>query len=168
MTSTFNNESPMSLNTSLYVRPCSVIKYLASLRVSNPSRARSLHSERSEYSKVIMLSYQGAGRSLNHVSIIAGLSWFVKHVLHTVTMLFSGNMCECGYQWENRGPKSSLTQRIPRRGRGVHVVVVLINSWVTGPNGLGCNLIIDLSIPINDWRSSIDWFMGCLPTTHVV
>ena len=73
-------------------------------------------------------SCQGAGRSLNHVHSIALLGWFVKHTLHTVTMLFSEHMCECGYQRENRGPKPSLTQRIPRSGRGVQVVDVLINS----------------------------------------
>ena len=68
------------------------------------------------------------GSSLNHTFIIAGWSWFVKHVLHSVTMLFSEHMCECGYQREIRGPKPSLTQRIPRSGRGVQVEEVLINS----------------------------------------
>ena len=75
-----------------------------------------------------MLSCQGAGRSLNHVHSIALITWFVNCLLHSVTMLFSEHMCECGYQRENGGPKPSLTQRIPRRGRGVQVVDVLINS----------------------------------------
>ena len=90
------------------------------------------------------------GSSLNHVYIIAWITWFVNCLLHTVTMLFKYDMCECGYQRENRGPKSSLTQRIPRSGRGVQVVVVLIVSCALCPNGLAVNLTKDLSIPIKD------------------
>ena len=97
-----------------------------------------------------MLNCQGAGRSLNHVHSIALLGWFVKHTLHTVTMLFKYDMCECGYQRENRGPKSSLTQRIPRNGRGVQVVVVLIVSCALCPNGLAVNLTKERSIPIKN------------------
>ena len=97
-----------------------------------------------------MLSYQGAGRSLNHVHSIARITWFVNCLLHTVTMLFRDDMCECGYQRENRGPKSSLTQRYIGNTRGLNLVVVLIVSCALSPNGLAVNLTKERSIPIND------------------